>query len=56
MAKWYIADTKRRDQETSLYDFLHILKYRLEVERTLSITENNLPAFEKKWSPLYDSL
>ena len=56
MTKWYIADTKRRDQDTSLYNFLRLLKYRLEIERTLQIMDNNLQAFKKKWSHLYDSL
>ena len=56
MAKQYIAECRKNGNEPNRYDYLRMLKYKLDIENVYYNTENNENVFEKKWTLLYECL
>jgi hypothetical protein len=56
LAKMYIYRQKMKEKILYFKYFLHELKYRLDIERTICETTNLLPIFEKKWAGILNSL
>ena len=56
MAKYYIAETRKKEDEPNLFDYLRFIKYKLNLDLVHSKIENREQHFVTHWSLLYDSL
>ena len=56
MAKYYIAETRKKDNEPNLYEYLRFIKYKLDLDLVHSRIENREQQFMTKWSLLYDNV
>ena len=56
MAKYYIAETKKNENEPNLYDYLRFIKHKLELDMVNSKIENKEQIFLTNWSLLYDNI
>ena len=56
MAKYYIAETRKKDNEPNLYEYLRFIKYKLDLDLVHSRIENREQQFITKWSLLYDNV
>ena len=54
--KWYLSIVKIKEKQPSLYDFLIILKAKLETEETFCHVNNKTPMFQERWQSLYPAI
>ena len=56
LAKWHISESRKKNYDPSLYDYLRLLKYRLDMVKVSYALENDNKTFEEKWSVLYNCI
>jgi hypothetical protein len=56
MARWHIYVEKLNLHEPSLYKFLITLKYKIKIEKIISVRNNNLSNFEKLWGAIEEHI
>ena len=55
-AKFYIYRTKKSESKVFFFEFVHILKNKIEALKTIYVSEKKYEKFVLKWSELYDNL
>ena len=55
-AKFYIYRTKRSESKVFFFEFVHILKNKIDALKTIYVSEKKYEKFVLKWSELYDNL
>ena len=56
MAKYYIAQSRKKELEPNLYEYLRFIKSKLDIDLVYSRMENQEQTFVTNWSLLHDSL
>ncbi len=56
LGKMYIYRQKMNENTIYFNYFLNELKFKLDIEKTISETNNTLTQFNKKWDTILDSL
>jgi hypothetical protein len=52
LARWYIHTDKLNLQQPFLYKYLCSLKYKIMIEKTICLRNNNLTGFNKLWGEI----
>jgi hypothetical protein len=56
IARWHIYTEKLNIHEPSLYKFLCILRYKIKIEKIISLRNNTMGKFEKLWGELEEHI
>jgi hypothetical protein len=52
MARWHIYTEKLNSKEPFLYKFLCMLKYKIKIEKLISLRNNNMRKYNKIWGEI----
>ena len=55
-AKFYIYRTKKSESKVVFFEFVHVLKNKIEALKTIYVSEKKCEKFVLNWSELYDNL
>ena len=56
MGKWYIYRQTFKDHNVDFYQFLVLLKHKLEIEQYICNYNNEIDKFNRKWRQIVEQL